>query len=565
MFRTDFFGHQQFGERPDITRLRINLTTQLTRGTDGFLGGGNQRFIHSPDQDITADALLSFPKFQDGQKIRVHNKLLSPTRGIKKSADKSPTYRALANQRSLRSVPHNKDLKKLRQGSIPAISATNGPRLQSSAVGWLRGSLYLKRADGLVNEESQDGCCHRSAEDYFPSMQNEHSVAGHWAGGYEEPGLRAWVEELRARLEAPQASLGLVFLSPRFFPHAAQILELLRIHARIPLLAGCSSTSLICDGEEIEDGAGLVLGLYSLPGAKLQAVRFQQEQVDESSGPAYWHLENGIGPEDTNGWLCFADPFQLDCESWLRGWNEAYAPLPILGGLASSNFQGQSTQVYLNGEVFEDGGVAISFAGDVLLDSVISQGCTPIGDIWTITKAEGNVISEIGNRPACAVLAETLDRLTPEEQENARGNLFIGLVMNEYLEEYHRGDFLIRNLMGADLTSGTIAVAAWPRIGQTIQFQRRAASAGTEDIVALLTRAKKRLAGKTILGGCLCSCNGRGQGLFGQPNHDASQVQRHLGPLGLAGFFCNGEIGPVGEKNFLHGYTASLALFVNRP
>jgi small ligand-binding sensory domain FIST len=208
--------------------------------------------------------------------------------------------------------------------------------------------------------------------------------------------------------------------------------------------------------------------------------------------------------------------------------------------------------------------VAISFGGKVALASVISQGCTPIGETWTITRAERNLIHEIGNRPAYKVLAETFSQLSPEQQQQAQGNLFVGLVINEYLEEFHRGDFLIRNLMGADPVSGTLAVAALPRTGQTIQFQCRIAQAGTEDIEALLQRTQKQLTGKTIYGGCLCSCNGRGYRLFGAPHHDAGHVQKHLGPMGLAGFFCNGEIGPVGERNFLHGYTASLALFVNK-
>jgi len=395
-------------------------------------------------------------------------------------------------------------------------------------------------------------------------MQNHHSVAAHWAGDFEEQSFRKWVEKLRGRIKTSNVDLGLVFISPRHFAAAPSILEVIRVHGQVSLLVGCSSTSLIAGSEEIEDGAGLVLGLYSLPGARLQAIRFTQEQVEESSGPAYWQLENGVRPEETNGWLCFADPFRLDAESWLRGWNEAYAPLPILGGLASGDPAAQSTQVYLNGEVFEEGGVAISVGGEVALESVISQGCAPIGETWTITRAERNLIHEIGNRPAYEVLAETYNNLSPQDQKQARGNLFVGLVINEYLDEFHRGDFLIRNLMGADPNTGTIAVGANPRPGQTMQFQCRAASTGTEDITALLDRAKKRLTGRAIYGGCLCSCNGRGHRLFGQPNHDARHVQEHLGPLGLAGFFCNGEIGPVGEKNFLHGYTASLALFVKK-
>jgi len=162
------------------------------------------------------------------------------------------------------------------------------------------------------------------------------------------------------------------------------------------------------------------------------------------------------------------------------------------------------------------------------------------------------------------VLAETFNQLSAEDQKKSRGNLFVGLVINEYLEEFHRGDFLVRNLIGADPRSGAIAVGALPRPGQTLQFQRRDAVAATQDMLALLTRAKRQLAKTTVYGACLCCCNGRGRGLFATPNHDAEMIQRHLGPLGMTGFFCNGEIGPVGERNFLHGYTAALALFVKK-
>ena len=395
-------------------------------------------------------------------------------------------------------------------------------------------------------------------------MHTEFAVAAHWNGGFEERVLQTWAGQVRGRLQAPQVSLGLVFLTPRFFPHATQVLEILRVHAQIPLLVGCSSNSLISGDQEIEDAPGLALGLYGLPGAELRAFRFTQEQAEESNGPGYWHLETGIGPDQTNGWLVFADPFHLDAESWLRGWNEAYASLPVLGGLASGEHSQQLTQVYWNGEVFEDGGVAVSFGGEVKLLSVISQGCTPIGDTWTITQVEGNLIHQIGNRPAYEVLAETFNGLSPDEQKKAQGNLFVGLVINEYLEDFQRGDFLIRNLLGADPRSGAIAVGALPRQGQTLQFQRRDAAAATEDMVALLARAKQRLDDARIYGGCLCSCNGRGHRLFGQPNHDAGLIQEQLGPLGLTGFFCNGEIGPVGDRNFLHGYTASLALFIGK-
>jgi small ligand-binding sensory domain FIST len=393
-------------------------------------------------------------------------------------------------------------------------------------------------------------------------VSTEYSIAAHWSGGFDEAGLREWAEKLRGQLRAPEVSLGLVFMTPRFFPQANQILEILRVHARIPLLAGCSSTGLIAGTEEIEENAGITLALYSLPGAQLRAIHFTQTQVEEAEELTYWPTETGVDPKKTKGWLAFIDPFHLDAEAWLRSWNAAYEGSPVFGGLASGIFAEQTTQVYLNGEAFDEGGVAIAVGGDVKLAGVISQGCTPIGDAWTLTHVEQNLIHQIGNRPAYTVLSETVGKLSQEEQRKARGNLFIGLVVNEYLEDFHRGDFLVRNLLGGDPTSGVLAVGAMPRAGQTMQFQRRDANAASEDMAELLDHAQQKLGGAKIYGGCLCCCNGRGKNLFGKTSHDAQMVQERLGGIGLAGFFCNGEIGPVGDKNFLHGYTASLALFV---
>jgi small ligand-binding sensory domain FIST len=395
-------------------------------------------------------------------------------------------------------------------------------------------------------------------------VNTDHSVAAHWQGGFDETGLREWAENLRGQLRAPQVSLGLVFMTPAFFPHAKLVLEILRVHARIPLLLGCSSTGLVAGAEEFEDQAGVTLALHALPGAELKASYFTQAQVEESTGGSYWPLETGVNPEHTNGWLAFMDPFHLDAEAWLRGWNETYAPAPVFGGLASGVFAEQSTQVYLNGDVYDEGGVAVSIGGDVKLTGVISQGCTPIGETWTLTRVEQNLIHRIANRPAYEVLAETVGQLSAEDQRKVRGNLFIGLVVNEYLEDFHRGDFLVRNLIGGDPNSGVLAVGALPRAGQTMQFQRRDAAAASEDLKELLARARRDLGRAKIYGGCLCCCNGRGKSLFGRSGHDAQMVQQQLGGIGLSGFFCNGEIGPIGARNFLHGYTASLALFVKK-
>src|SRR6266498_3295939 len=203
-------------------------------------------------------------------------------------------------------------------------------------------------------------------------MQSEFAVVGHWDRSFDEAAIQCWAEALRGRLASPQVALGLVFMTPRFFPHAVHVLEVLRVHAEIQLLAGCSSNSLIAGAAELEDApGGLVLGLFALPDTRLRALHFTQEQAEEANGPGYWHLETGVHSDETNGWLVFADPFHLEAERWLRSWNEAYAPQPVLGGLAGGDPEEQRTQVYLNGDVFEEGGVAVSFGGDVTLSGII--------------------------------------------------------------------------------------------------------------------------------------------------------------------------------------------------
>ncbi|HAB15649.1 MAG TPA: FIST N-terminal domain-containing protein [Verrucomicrobiota bacterium] len=393
-------------------------------------------------------------------------------------------------------------------------------------------------------------------------MKNRFSVAAHFAGEWDEPRVQRWAETTRARLEAPSVTLGVVFMTPHFFDIAGEVLEVLRLHARIPLLIGCSSQSLIANGEELEDQAGMVLQLLHLPGAKVRGIHFDQAALEDLSGPTAWHGKTCVTPRDTHGWLVFADPFNLDGESWLREWNGAYPGIPSIGGLASGVFENRRTQLYLDGQVFEEGVVAVSIGGDVKLECVISQGCTPIGAPWTVTQADRNFILTIANRPAYHVLVDTFNGLPKEEQARAQGNLFVGFASCEYREEFHRGDFLVRNLLGADQQKGVLAVGAMPRAGQTIQFHRRDAESATEDLTACLTEARNRLREATVYGGVLGICNGRGLRLFGKPSHDAGLIQEQLGPLPVAGFFCNGELGPVGGRTFLHGYTASLGLFV---
>ena len=393
-------------------------------------------------------------------------------------------------------------------------------------------------------------------------MQGSHGVTGVWTGGWNEAELSRWAAALRAQLTHSSVTLGLVFLAPSLFPYAEDVLEVLRVHGRIPCLAGCSGVGLISDGNEFEEGADLVLGLYHLPGATLKGFHFDNDAINAMEDAPSWIQKTGLPPEQVNGWLVFASPFHLNGEAWLRQWNTAYPGIPAVGGLASGDFSAEQCQVYFNGGVHEQGLVAVALCGDVTLETVVSQGCTPIGESWTITRADRNFILGIGNRPAYSVLMETFDGLSLEDRKKSQNNLFVGLAIDEYREELHCGDFLVRNLLGGDPKNGALAVGAYPRAGQTLQFQRRDSETADAELSALLAQARTQLGGRPIYGGCLTVCNGRGSRLFGTPNHDAGLVQEQLGSTAITGFFGHGELGPVARQNFLHGYTASLGLFV---
>jgi small ligand-binding sensory domain FIST len=194
----------------------------------------------------------------------------------------------------------------------------------------------------------------------------------------------------------------------------------------------------------------------------------------------------------------------------------------------------------------------------LMVRPMVSQGCRPIGEPSPITKAEENLILEIGNLPAYQALEAAFLSIPAEQRVAVRNNLFLGFAISEYIEDFKQGDFLIRNILGADPQAGALAVGAHPRVGQTVQFQLRDSKSAREDLLQASERVKAELSGP--VGILLFSCAGRGKGMFGIPNHDAETLANVLGDLPMAGFFCNGEIGPVGGKAFLHGYTASAAV-----
>ena len=368
-----------------------------------------------------------------------------------------------------------------------------------------------------------------------------------------------WHIAVDQALHGVRADADLVFLFASYH-HAERYPEIVSaIHERLSprILAGCSGQAVITTGREIEGRPGITLLSLSLPEADLTLKRISQEELDAET-PLVDRL---LPPEDVNAWVLLSDPFTIDTEALVAALAETYPGTPIMGGMASAFPGGRSAYLFEGANLAPGGALLLAVGGAWTVLPVVSQGAEPIGESWTVTEAERNIVVAIGGRPALDVLMETLRDLSPEVQERAGRNLLCGLAMDEYADELGRGDFLIRNLLGVDRERGAVAINDNVRVGQTLQFQLRDAEAATDELNALLDQARDAMAGGAA-GGLLCACNGRGQGMFGAPDHDAAAVADRLGPLPIAGLFCNGEIGPVGGTPFVHGFTASLALFV---
>ncbi|HZT07172.1 MAG TPA: FIST N-terminal domain-containing protein [Chloroflexota bacterium] len=362
---------------------------------------------------------------------------------------------------------------------------------------------------------------------------------------------------------APAPDLTLFFASPAYEDLETLVAQAYRRSAA-SVLIGCSGQGIIGPNREVEGQEALSVLHVQLPGAELHPRHITPDELARLRGPEDWLRWAGVPVESLNAWIVLADPFTFDVEALIDGLTSAYPRATIAGGLASGLASEHGTHLFLNGAHYGDGAVILGIGGAYTVRSVVAQGAAPIGEPWTITSVDRNIVRKIGNRPALEVLRETLNALSEEERGRAARNLLVGLAMNEYRERFEQGDFLIRNLLGVDPESGAMAIGAMPEVGQTIQFQIRDAKAADFDLKRQLLQTRQAVDPDLIAGALLCTCNGRGVGLFGSPDHDARAVAAEFGPVPIAGFFCNGEIGPVGGRTYLHGFTASLALFVPR-
>lgn len=359
----------------------------------------------------------------------------------------------------------------------------------------------------------------------------------------------AWgevVPTLADGLAGEAGDLAMVFASPHHADGLGRLAQDLIGRGLARHVLGCTGESIIGDGREVEGTAALSVWVARMPGVSIAPVRLEYDPQGESTGLPI----GGTGPI-----LLLADPFSFPPVQWLALLQKEAPGTVVMGGMASAGQVPGRNVLVLDGETFDSGALAVRLDGPIRVESIVSQGCRPIGRPMIVTKAEGNKVIELGRRPALEVLQETYQGLDPAEQEQAREGIHLGRVIDEYRERFGRGDFLVQNVLGID-ESGAIAITDRVRVGQTVQFHVRDAGTADDDLDTLLENAANR-----PFAALLFSCNGRGQRMFPGPNHDVEAVRRRFGPIPVAGFFAMGEIGPIGGQNFVHGYTASIALF----
>jgi small ligand-binding sensory domain FIST len=340
--------------------------------------------------------------------------------------------------------------------------------------------------------------------------------------------------------------LAFVFASAHHGDTLARFSRQIRERRLAKHVLGCTGESIIGEDREVEGQTALSLWAIQLPGATLKPIRLEIDNQEVT----------GVVPGTTGTAFLLGDPFSFPADVWLKRLRDESPHLQVIGGMASAAQVPRQNRLVLDDVAYEDGAVAILVQGPVAIQTVVSQGCRPIGRPMIITKADRNLIQELGRRPAVLMLREVFDELSETERERVRQGLHVGRVINEYQDKFDRGDFLVRNVIGAD-ESGGIAITDLVRIGQTVQFHMRDAEAADEDLRSLL----ETTTGHPPVGALLFSCNGRGSRMFSAPDHDVGALRHRFGPIPVAGFFAMGEIGPVGGQNFVHGFTASVALF----
>ncbi|HTU94770.1 MAG TPA: FIST N-terminal domain-containing protein [Solirubrobacteraceae bacterium] len=356
-------------------------------------------------------------------------------------------------------------------------------------------------------------------------------------------------------LGGADADLALVFASGAHLADPEAVLSAVHAELAPATLAGCAAGGVLGGGRELEDGTGVAVWAAALQGGEARAFHATVRRQDDVGV-----LEGMPEIGSDAALVMFSDPYTFPTDAVLDGIADAAPGVPVLGGLSSARSPLGAAALFVDDRVVDEGAVGVCLNGVELLPCV-SQGAAPLGREMTVTAGEDNVIYELAGRPAVEAIEQTVSELPLDERALVAAGLLIGIVIDGGKPDYEQGDFLVRGVTGADTETGAITVGTAVTPGQVVRLHARDARSAQEDLRRELRLRATAIGGQRPAGALVFSCNGRGQGMFGSRDHDATMVQAELGGVPAAGFFAAGEIGPVGGRSFLHGFTATLAVF----
>lgn len=388
-----------------------------------------------------------------------------------------------------------------------------------------------------------------------------------WASAIAKKGTaRAAVEEaattLLLQLGDVRADLVVVFVSAELASGEDELPSLVQAHFPNALVVGTSGVGVIGASHEEEDLPAIAMTAASLPGVHLDSFHVDTAQFPApGSPPQRWHTTLGVPADGNPHFLVFADPFTTDVQNLIGGLDAAYPRSVKVGGLSSGGRAPGRTRLFLKNATWRSGAVGVTLRGNVKMDTVVAQGCRPVGTPMLVTRCDGHVLLELNQKKPIEVLRELHESLDDGDKELFRNALFLGVEMKGDKVEYGQGDFLVRNIVGVDSRTGALAIGAELAQFQAVQFMLRDKKTAEADLAKRLARYREQHPERQPSGALLFSCTGRGRRLFGHEDHDTGLFEGSFGAVPLSGFFCNGEIGPVGGTTFLHGYTSAFALF----
>lgn len=381
-----------------------------------------------------------------------------------------------------------------------------------------------------------------------------------------EPGLAnavvAAADRLLEALGGTEPDLVLAFVSHQYGVQFTALPGLLRREFESAQLFGCTGVGVIGGGHELEEPAAITLMGAVLPGVNLHAVHLEQPNTPPTYAErSLWLAALGLENNHPECLLLLSDPFSFDSDGLTKGLDRHFPHTVKFGGLASGMEHPGTPCLLLNDRIYQSGCICLCLSGDIAVDTIVAQGCRPIGDPMFANATHENLILELDGKVPREVLTELYQNIKRSDRKLFTDALFIGIAMEPQREQYQAGDFLIRTILGLDPDSGALLVNTQIPAHSVVQLHLRDAVTSAQDIEQLLSQYRTTHNANHVSGVLLLSCLGRGTAFYGHADHDSNAFRQHIVDAPIAGLFCNGEIGPVRGVTHHHSYTSVFGLF----